>query len=698
MGKTTQNHIIILTLFLVTTALITVFLPSKNFQGFSYTLGKPWAHAILKAPFDIPIELDSAAARHVTDSINQNTAKIYRKDYNLINKQLNKLDVALNKQAGIDAATRKTILAKVHKLYEDGIVENDVYDQITQGHIKEVRILGNKVADVTSTSKMNSAREAYTMLDTMLTGSKYHAAMSAVAIYNYLKPDLAYDSIESQKLIDDALQKALAPRGVVQTGESIIFPGNIVTAEKFAILQSYDRMMKERQMHSQGINYGILGQFCFVAIMMLVSYIFLRVIRPRTFRNLRKMVFVISFIALFIIVVELVTGFRANYISLIPFAIVPIILTTFCDSRTSFFLHMVVVILCSLVAKDQAEFIVMQFLAGNIAIISIREMSRRSQLAQCAFYIFLTYSIMDMTFRVLREGNLSNAFADPGWWHVFLMFAINCAVLSFAYILIFVIEKIFGFTSTVTLVELSDITSPELRALSESCPGTFQHSLQVANLAAEAAHEIGANAQLARAGALYHDIGKINNPAFFTENQMGVNPHDSLTPDQSARIVIDHVADGLKRADKARLPQVIKDFVAQHHGKSRTKFFYTMACKAHPDQVIDPAPYTYPGPNPLSKEAAIVMMADSCEAAAKSLTHPSEKDISNLVERIINGQISDGLLSEAPISFIDIGIIKQTFIERLRTFYHMRVSYPEDIKPIAQVNDTDDDIDESPTH
>jgi len=338
--------------------------------------------------------------------------------------------------------------------------------------------------------------------------------------------------------------------------------------------------------------------------------------------------------------------------------------------------HMVVVLLCSLVAIKQADFIIMQFMAGVIAIASMQELTRRSQLVRCAALIFLSYCITYTALRLVGGGNF-----DLGDTQRYVFFAINCVILSFAYFLIFMIEKLFGFTSSMTLVELSDINSPMLRRLSNSCPGTFQHSLQVANLAGEAALKIGANLQLARAGALYHDIGKIKNPAFFTENQTGENPHNSLPPETSAKIVVEHVANGLRLADDAKLPQVIKDLIVQHHGKGLTKYFYSQACKAHPNETIDKAPFTYPGPNPQTKEAAILMMADACEAATKSMSDHSEEATAAMVEKIIDGQIADGFLKEAPISFKDVETIKRLFIDRLRTFYHMRVSYPDDAKP-----------------
>ena len=300
-------------------------------------------------------------------------------------------------------------------------------------------------------------------------------------------------------------------------------------------------------------------------------------------------------------------------------------------------------------------------------------MTRRSQLIQTAFLVFTAYSLSYIAVEVISSGTISGIDL-----RIFGIFAINSVLISFAYILIFVFEKLFGFTSIVTLVELSDINNPLLRELSEECPGTFQHSLSVSNLAYEAAHRIGANAQLVRAGALYHDIGKITNPAFFTENQHGVNPHDALNPMQSARIVIAHVTDGLKRAEKAKLPSVIKDFISEHHGCGKAKYFYNTYCNQHPDEEVDTASFIYPGPNPKSKETSILMMADTVEAASRSLPDHTPEAIENLVNRLIDSQIADGLHNDSLLSFKDVREIKESFISRLRTMYHARISYPSD--------------------
>ncbi len=361
---------------------------------------------------------------------------------------------------------------------------------------------------------------------------------------------------------------------------------------------------------------------------------------------------------------------------MVPFAIVPILITVFLDSRTAFFSTMAAMLLCTIVSRFPAEFITTQFVASFTALVSIKELSKRSQLIRTAVLVFIYSSLIYLCLSVMHSGTINS---ESG--RMFGALAINAVLTSFAYVIIFLLEKTFGFVSKMTLVELSDINTPLLRELSEECPGTFQHVMAVSNLASAAADRIGANVQLVRAGALYHDIGKITNPAFFTENQHGVNPHDALSPIQSARIVIGHVAEGIKRAERAKLPAQITDFISQHHGRGKARYFYTTYSNAHPDEQVDEAPFTYPGPNPQTREASVVMMADAVEAASRSLKEYTTESITGLVNRIIDSQIDEGLHNDSPLSFRDISEIKNIFISRLSTMYHSRVSYPESIRP-----------------
>lgn len=654
--------------------IISLALPRKTgHQTFTYEVNKPWLYPMLTAPFDIPKELDNDTKARVKDSVEANFLYIYRRDHNIEQQQQHAMAQAIAANHAIPATTQYRLINAISQVYADGLVDNDTYDKISAGSIKQVRMLDeNSIAQVVSATDMRSVRSAYQWIDSTVTLPNGHGVMSTIGGEKFLTPNIINDKEENEKLLNDALVTALAPRGTIMTGEAIIFTGNVVTPEKYTYLKTYEQMLAEReQLRSDG-GYGIIGKVMIVTILFIVFYVFMRLMRPRIYSQMKSMVFLITFVTIFTVAVFLITSFKLNYLYLIPFAIVPIIITTFFDARTSFFIHMVVVLICSLVAREQAEFIIMQFLAGGIAIVSMQELTKRSQLVRCAFFIFLAYSIAFSALYLVRGGNPNGL-----GWHYFMYFAINCVVLSFAYFGIFIVEKIFGFTSTVTLVELSDINNKVLRDLSEKCPGTFQHVLQVANIAQEAALKIGANMQLVRAGALYHDIGKTDNPAFFTENQSGVNPHDALEPQQSAHIIIEHVNSGLRIAEKARLPQVIKDLIAQHHGKGVVKYFYNKAREIDPN--VDPADFSYPGPNPRTKEAALLMMADSCEAAAKSLKEYNEEAISKLVERIINTQMSEGMFRESPISFKDVETTKRVFIERLCAFYHTRISYPEPI-------------------
>ncbi|MDE6157201.1 MAG: HDIG domain-containing protein, partial [Muribaculaceae bacterium] len=358
--------------------------------------------------------------------------------------------------------------------------------------------------------------------------------------------------------------------------------------------------------------------------------------------------------------------------------IVPILVLVFFDGRTALFVTGVLSLICAGVTTFALEFLFLQFCAGTAAVFSLRELSRRAQLLRTSGVVAVSYLLAYLSLELLMNGSV-----EGFTWRMAAILVVNAALTSMAYILMFAVERMFGFISVVTLVELADINNPLLLRLSNECPGTFQHAIAVSNLASDAAQRIGANVQLVRAGALYHDVGKLSNPAFFTENQHGVNPHDTLPPERSAAIVINHVADGLKLAERAGLPAVIRSFISEHHGAGMAKYFYITACKQHPDEEVDKAPFTYPGPNPRSRETSVLMMADSVEAASRSLQSHTREAITELVNRIIDGQIADGLHNESTLAFRDVEVIKEAFIKRLMTIYHSRIAYPTTPKTTA---------------
>lgn len=671
MSKTKHNIRIVL-LLLASIVAISLALPRQTAQFNKHDVGDVWTYPDMIAPYDLQVYRDSSEMGRVRDSVSQSIIPYYIWDVQAGAAIVDSVNNSLRKIPEMSSSERYRIVQELSSLYERGVVDEETFNEIRNDRLSKIFVDGKSAA--VSTQGMISDKMAYTILDT--TFSQSHDMLRLAGVKERIVPNVTADEEKTTLQINiktNTLKNT--PVIVIKKGQRIIDYGDIVTNDKNVIINAFYKD-KEKQMSQVNTDLILGGQIAIITIIMLVFYFFMCFMRPHTFAVTRKMVFLLLFMTLFIVLVFFAVRIRPNMLYIIPFAIVPIIVTTFFDSRTSFFYHMTIMLICSLVASNQAEFIILQFLAGAIAIALMTELTRRSQLVLCAFFIFVALCVCYTAMFVMRTGR----FAGIEWEHIYMYFAINCVALSFAYILIFLIEKLFGFTSTVTLVELSDISSGLLRELSDECPGTFQHSLQVANLASEAAHEIGANVQLTRAGALYHDIGKISNPAFFTENQMGVNPHDSLQPEQSARIVISHVTNGLDRAEKAKLPQAIREFIAQHHGRGKAKYFYTMAQNASPNKDIDVEPYTYPGPNPQTKETAIVMMADACEAATKSLADHSKESITGLVNRIVEGQISEGLLRDAPISLRDIEKVKATFVNRLRSFYHTRISYPEELK------------------
>ena len=659
--------------------LITYFLPETELQIpeclRSYTVDAKWAYDDYKAPFDVDHYPDTAAAvKKVKDEF---VPTYERYDENSHINRLATLQEIMNAHPEVPAQVRTAILEKVKQCLEKGIIDENT------SKMKYIMEGEEKIP----TSNMYTAEQVLKKLSPLSPpNSNAEIIINKISAEEILAPNLAKNEAKSAQVLADAIESARLPDGIVSKGTVIVRKGDIVTPEVANTLGQCYKIMVETNEKESSHAWSWFAQCALVSLMMASFFLFMYLFRNRTFSDYRKMIFLIVFITLFIVMVEIIVVKVWWQIYLVPFALVPIVITAFTDSRTAFFSHMVMVVICSIVAKDRAEFIIMQFLVGNIAVTSMYEFSRRAHLMRCAFFVFLGYSVVYFSMTAINKNFASFAemwsfFTDEPYnnWHNFLKFALNAGFLAFSYVLIFLVEKIFGFTSTMTLVELSDTNHVLLRELASTCSGTFQHSLQVANLACEAATDINANVQLVRAGALFHDVGKIENPAFFTENQYGVNPHDALTPMQSAQIVINHVPDGLKRASKAKLPKAICDFIAQHHGKGTTKYFYTMACKANPDGEVDPGPYTYPGPNPQSKETAIVMMADACEAATRSLKEPDEATITAIVDRIVSSQLKDGLLNEAPITLREISIVKQAFINRLRSMYHQRIEYPDDV-------------------
>lgn len=674
--KIRQIRLTQILLLLCAIVILALCLPHDKKFHYSYHIDKPWEYTLLTAPFDIPIELDTATATQRRDSVTRAFVNVYQINKSVSATQMKNLAQRMQ-QLRLPSNQRLQYMRMLNDVYDRGIVDNATYEKIRNGNLPYVRQENDDhTIENLPTSNFLSVRAAYEHIDSLASQHNSRETFAKLQFNTFLRVNMEIDTVRSQDLLRVRLQKELAPIGIIQKGERIIDRGSVVTPQVASALNYMRQEYEANDLSKQESNYYIFSRVVIIAILLLMLYVYLAVFHPHIFFDVRKLTFVMAlltcFTSIFFIGVS-IDSVKTSYI--MPFALVAIVMTTFFDSSSAIVVHTVEVMLASIVSTYSTDLVLMQFVIGIISVASIQEMSRRSQLARTAFMVFACYCIIYTAFFVMEKGTIHNISR-----YVFFYFLINTILLSFSNLLIYMLEKLFGFTSSLTLVELTDLNQPLLRQLSDMCPGTFQHAMQVANLGAEAAHLIGANVQLVRVGAIYHDIGKIKSPNFFTENQRGINPHNLLTPEQSASIVIRHVTDGLEMADKAKLPQAIKDFISQHHGHGMAKYFYTQACNQHPNEYVDPAPYTYPGPNPQTREVAIVMMADATEAASKSLTDHSREAICALVNKIIDGQIADGLLKEAPISFRDVEIIKNTFVERLGTFFHMRVKYPDQIK------------------
>ena len=661
-SKKITTHIIFL---VATIALIVYFLPRDKEQSLTYEENRPWNHGMLRAPFEIYIYPDTV---EVIDSLNKVFTPICNRN--------DKLGDSILAKVAKNSIVYKKIAPTIRDQYSKGVVTADMYADIEKDSLPVVRVLDGKYLKRETTESFVSPRVLYLMIDSLAQDTMSRSFMKSINLAQLLQPNIVKNEERTQSTYNDELARAMAPIGMIMQNERIIDRGEIVTHKLYRILNTYQEMLELQSPESDRTQWiKLLGQILYVTILIVVLYLYLQNFNNDMVYSKGSLLFILLMISLCAVGAVFATSLFGNGNYLVPFVIIPIVILVFFDARTALFCHLVEILICASFAPYPLEFVVVEFCAGAIAIYSLKELSRRSQLLRTAFFVFLAYALSYTAVEILINGVMTvSAIRVLGY------FAINAVLTSFAYILIFVVEKVFGFVSVVTLVELSDINNPLLRELSEQCPGTFQHSMAVSNLAADAVGRIGGNVQLVRTGALYHDIGKLDNPAFFTENQRGVNPHDALNPIQSAEIVINHVHDGLKRASKAKLPSVINDFIAQHHGCGKAKYFYITYCQNHPNEVVDDALFAYPGPNPTSKETSVLMMADAVEAASRSLTDHSVQSITSLVNRIIDSQIEDGLHNDSPISFHDIKVIKEAFVNRVSTIYHSRVVYPDSPK------------------
>lgn len=664
--------------FILTILVIIYFLPREGKYRYSYAENKPWQYGLLTAPFNFHIQKSLDQIKFEKDSIMESYQPYYKVDVSVAEKAAAQFEQDA-KARSVPSEYINYINRKLTEIYRSGIISAENYDQLQDESKKQLRLKnGNNVGVVRHIASFYTPKLAYEkILDDAPPYIKV-AQLKSINLNDYLDISIIFDEDTSSKMREELLQEVPLYEGEVQLGQKIIDRGEIVTLHTKNILDSYSKEMESKVGTKSKPGWLFLGEFVMVTLFVMTLFAYLYFYRPEEYHNRRNLIFIILMVA----VLPVITSFMAdakmfNLIYVVPFAIPTILIRTFIDSRTATATHTITILLCALMIPlpQMAQFVVIQFLVGVMCVFSLRNLSERSQLVYSSLLILVTYIVAYTGWILCTEGDIYLLRENS---RLYFYFCINFIFVTFAYLLVYVCERVFGFISEVSMVELSNTNRPLLQQLSEAAPGTFQHSMQVSTLVVSAAQRIGANATLVRTGALYHDIGKMINPVFFTENQIeGLDPHAGLSEKDSAKIIIEHVVEGVKIAKKHNLPQQIIDFIETHHGNGKAKYFYNSYVNTHPDEIVDEADFRYPGPNPFTKETALLMMADTVEAASRSLKENTKEAISELVNRLIDSQVAEGLLKNAPITFKDIELAKEVFCEKLVSMRHVRVSYPE---------------------
>ena len=656
----------------ITVAIIVWFLPRNEGRMYRYDVGKPWMYGSVIAKFDFPIYKTDEAIKHEQDSLLKHFQPYYSLNPLIEKKQVERF--LHDYEQGINGLPKEyvgIVARQMQEIYQMGIINTNEYNNIFKDSTSMIRFVSGKNAKSLKVSSFYSTIAAYEHIFANEKLAAQRAILSRCNLNNYIEANIVYDKEKSDAEKNDMLSSIPLASGMVMSGQKIIDRGEIVNDYTCRVLNSFDKEMKRRSSTQDEIMTTFIGQILFVLILVMMFTSYLTLFRKDYFEKPRSITMLYTMITLFPILVSMMMKHNFFSVYIIPFAMAAIFVRVFMDSRTAFITHVTMILICAAAVKYQYEFIIVQLASGLVAIYSLRELSKRSQIFITAILVTISSCIVYLALQLMQDNQVFNI--DPSMYTYFI---INGIFLLLSYPLMYLIEKMFGFISNVTLFELSNTNKGLLRNLSEIAPGTFQHSITVGNLAAEIANRIHANSLLVRTGALYHDIGKMTNPVFFTENQAGVNPHDQLSDLESAQIIISHVTEGLKLAEKFNLPGIIKDFISTHHGTGLTKYFYINYCNEHPDEQVDKEMFQYPGPNPFTREQAILMMADTVEAASRSLNEYTEESISTLTNKLIDSQVADGFFRECPITFRDIALAKSVLIERLKSIYHTRISYP----------------------
>lgn len=670
---------------LVSVVTLIYFLPRESKFGYVYELNKPWHYPQLIASYDFVIYKTDDEVKRERDSVVRQFVPYYRVDSLVAEKQIAALrkDFYAGKFRGVPVYYLPRLVENLRQIYARGILDVSDYEGFLKGDSHVLRLIRGQEATTGEVENFFTIRTAYDYLLNRDKDALSQEALRECNLNDYLAVNVKNDTAKNRLELQSELSQVSDNIGMVQSGQLVIDRGQIVNAEHMRILNSLKKESEQRMDPSRGYWFIFAGQVIFVILLISLLFTYLKLFRRDYFSSPHSVLLLFSFVTVFPVITYLMMAHHFYSVYLVPYALIPIFVRIFMDSRTSFMAVVTSSLLSALSLHSPFEFVLWQIVTGATVIYSLRELTERSQLLRTVLAVVVVGLVISIGYD-LSQGLNGDAFDRSR----IVYMIIGGILLLFAYPLMYFVEKLFGFTSSVTLVELTNTNNPILRKMSKVAQGTFNHSMQVSNLAAEVADKIGAKAQLARTGALYHDIGKVLNPAFFTENQSGVNPHDTISEERSAQIIINHVTDGLRLAEKYHLPQVIKEFIRTHHGTGLVKYFYIQYCNKHVGETVDEEGFRYPGPNPQTREQAVVMMCDSVEAASRSLKEYTEESITQLVNRIVDSQLAEGHFKECPITFRDIADAKRTLIDSLKTIYHTRISYPEIKKPTDQAQNS----------
>lgn len=645
--------------FVLSIVVCAYLLPKNSFwQTRHLKAGDVWKNENLVSEIDFLIEKDASEVKKEQDALVSQTPLYFRKDDNIKSKVFESFRGILNESQQLSI---KTI---IDSIYACGVLSHSI-NSFTKDSI--LFLVYNNEVNLTKQSQLYNIENIRVILSQQISDKQL-----LEKVINKIEPNVIYDEALTKELsIKQTESNMSIYKAKFNKGDVLLFKNNVITTEQIQIINSYNKELKQSSSFKSLISI-VIGQLLSCTLILGIMMLFLAYFRKSIFSQNTYVTFIFLLIILIVLSSSLINSYRPNYIYAVPYCLVPIIIRVFFDSRTALFNFLNVILLCSFFTIDKFEFVFVQLIAGIGTIFSVADMGKRSKLLSSSLLTLVFYVLAFVAYHLVND--TSSVLLDYANYKPFIISSL-CVLFSFP--LIFLFEKMFGFTSNFTLLELCDLDSPLLRQLSQKIPGTFQHSLQVANLAEEACYKIGGNALLVRTGAMYHDIGKMEHPRFFTENQVGeVSPHADLSPEESAQIIIEHVIKGVEKAKEYQLPETIIDFIRTHHGTTTTRYFLHNYKKEHEGEIINEDLFRYPGPIPFSKETAVLMMADGVEAASRSLKKYDAIAIDELVDRIINHQINENQFINADITFRDINQIKKIFKKRLMNIYHVRIEYP----------------------